>query len=99
MKLHKWGDIRRSAKDPARSRRVQQQALAEVLDITLAELRQLVGVTQAELAEAAEMSQGEVSAFERRTDFKFSTLLRYVRALHGKVEIVVGEKRFTLQGA
>jgi predicted transcriptional regulator len=100
MKLHKWGDIKRSVKESVRSQRVQSRVSTEVLDLNLAELRKGLGVTQAQLAEVAKMTQGEVSQLERREDYKLSTLRRYVQALGGDVEIVavVGDKRVTLHG-
>jgi len=100
MKLHKWNDIRRSAKDPVRDANVKLRASAEVFSINIAALREAVGLTQAELAEAAQMTQGEVSTLENREDFKLSSLRRYVGAVGGKLEItaIVRGKRVLLHG-
>ncbi len=98
MKLHKWSDIKRSAKDPARAERVALRVEAELLDLSLAELRKELGVTQVDMARAAEMTQSELSKLERRDDHLVSTLRRAVRALGGELEVtaVVGNKRVKL---
>jgi predicted transcriptional regulator len=100
MKLHKWGEIRRSAKDPVRDANVRHRALAEVFELNIAALREAAGITQSQLAEAAQMTQGEVSTLENRDDFKLSSLRRYVKAAGGKLEIaaVVRGKRVVLHG-
>jgi len=56
---------------------------------TLASLRVALGLTQTDLAHHAEMNQGDVSALERRDDFKLSTMKRYAKALGGKLEVAV----------
>lgn len=98
MKLHKWNDIKRSAKDPARAERVARRVEAELVDLSLADLRRELGVTQVEMAKAAEMTQSELSKLERRDDHLVSTLRRAVRALGGELEVtaVVGNKRVKL---
>jgi transcriptional regulator with XRE-family HTH domain len=65
---------------------------------TLALLRMSLGKTQVEVAERAGMKQGDVSTLERRSDLKLSTLVRYVAALGGSVEVsvVVGSRRYLL---
>lgn len=57
-----------------------------------------LGKTQVEVAERAGMKQGDVSTLERRSDLKLSTLVRYVAALGGSVEVsvVVGSRRYLL---
>jgi DNA-binding XRE family transcriptional regulator len=98
MKLHKWSDIKRSSADPARAKRVQERVDAELIEMSLADLRRELGVTQVDMAVAAEMSQGDVSRLERRDDHLVSTLRRAVRALGGDIEVVavVGDKRIKL---
>lgn len=98
MKLHKWEDIKRSRHDPERAARVRQRVEAELLEMSLADLRRELGVTQVDMAAAAEMTQGQLSATERRDDHLVSTLRRCVRALGGDLEIiaVVGDKRVKL---
>ena len=76
--------------DPARRARVdadKHEVLREQLDLRLAELRKIREITQAELAEALATTQSGVSRIERQDDVHLSTLLRYVRALGGELEI------------
>ena len=98
MKLHKWRDIKRSSRDPARADRVRQRVETELLEMSLVELRRELGVTRVDMATAAEMTQAELSKLERRDDHLISTLRRCVRALGGELEItaVVGDKRVKL---
>jgi hypothetical protein len=97
MKLHNWNDLKRS-REPERAERVRRRVEAELVEMSLGELRRELGVTQAQMAHAAEMNQGEVSRLERREDHLVSTLRRCVRALGGDIEItaVVGDKRVRL---
>jgi hypothetical protein len=56
--------------------------------IPLRGLRVALGKTQVEIARAAEMSQGDLSRLEHRGDALLSTLLRYVHAVGGELELV-----------
>lgn len=98
MRLRKWNEVKRSAKDPERAAAVARRVDAELIEMSLAELRRELGVTQVEMARAAEMTQSELSKLERRDDHRVSTLRRAVRALGGELEVtaVVGEKRVRL---
>ncbi len=98
MKVHKWQDIKRSNRDPATRERVRQRVEAELLEMSLADLRRELGITQVEMASAADMTQGQISTMERRDDHLVSTLRRCVRALGGELEVVavVGDKRVKL---
>jgi transcriptional regulator with XRE-family HTH domain len=61
-------------------------------------LRAALGKTQAEIARRAEMDQGDVSRLERREDAKLSTLVRYARALGGRLQVavIVGGRQYLL---
>ena len=72
MKLHKWSDIKRSSKDPVRAKRVQDRVQAELLEMSLGDLRRELGITQAAMADAADMSQGDVSKLEHRDDSRLA---------------------------
>ncbi|HET9954550.1 MAG TPA: XRE family transcriptional regulator [Polyangiaceae bacterium] len=98
MKLHKWNDIKRSQREPARAERVRKRVEQELIEMSLADLRRELGITQAEMANAADMAQPQVSALESREDHLVSTLRRCVRALGGELEViaVVGDKRVKL---
>lgn len=98
MKTHKWANLKRSASDPARAERIARRVEAELVEMSLADLRRELGVTQEEMARAAEMTQSQLSKLERRSDHLISTLNRAVRALGGELEVtaVVGDKRVRL---
>ncbi len=85
---------------PDRRGRVERRVEAELLELNLQKLRELIGVTQAEVAEKAKMTQGELSRTERREDHLVSTLHRYVRALGGELKIIAsfGDKHIRLRG-
>lgn len=76
--------------DPVRRARVnagKAEVLREQLDMRLAEIRKIREITQAELAEALSTTQSGVSRIEHQDDVHLSTLLRYVHALGGELEI------------
>lgn len=76
--------------DPVRRARVDEgkgKVLREQLDMRLAELRKIRDITQAELAEALATTQSGVSRIEHQDDVHLSTLVRYVHALGGELEI------------
>jgi len=57
-------------------------------ELTLAELRKAFDVSQEELAEILDVKQANVSKIERREDMRLSTLVTYVRAMGGDLEII-----------
>ena len=69
-------------------------------DVTLRELREMLGITQEELAKRIKASQSQLSQFESREDRKLSTLKKYVEALGGKlrVQAIVDGKVLDLAG-
>jgi transcriptional regulator with XRE-family HTH domain len=73
---------------------VRQRVEAELLEMSLGDLRRELGITQVEMANAADMAQSQISALESREDHLVSTLRRCVRALGGELEVVavVGDK-------
>ncbi len=86
-------EIRRGDDDPVRVVRVnalrreaeeEQEAYAR----TLAELRRARAYTQEQLAASLDVPQSQVSRMERQADLYVSTLVRYVEAMGGQVEIV-----------
>ena len=68
--------------------------------MSLRELRESVGRTQRAIARRVEMTQPQLSRIEARSDHLTSTLRKYVRALGGRIEIVVHLKsvRVVLRG-
>ncbi|MBK8010141.1 MAG: helix-turn-helix transcriptional regulator [Deltaproteobacteria bacterium] len=79
---------------------IKREAIAEVRELTLRQLREESGKTQAELAELAEVTQSTLSRIERREDNPIQALRRYVEALGGELEVVavLGNKRVRLLG-
>jgi hypothetical protein len=96
----RWVDIKRKNLTEAQVTRVRELVRAELVELTLRDLREQAGKTQGDLVELTEMTQAELSRFERRDDRKLSTLRRYVEALGGELEVVAtfGKKRVKLVG-
>lgn len=67
--------------------REQREALAEIIEYNLAELRKMRKVTQAELARVLGVSQPALSATEKREDVQLSTLRDYIEGLGGHLEV------------
>jgi hypothetical protein len=99
-RAHRWGDVKKKNLTEAQEVRVRERVSAELVELTLRDLREQAGKTQNDLAELTEMTQAELSRFERRDDRKLSTLRKYVEALGGELEVVAafGNKRITLLG-
>jgi predicted transcriptional regulator len=100
MKLHRWDDVRRKAFTPEQIDKTDKKVEAEILELNLRAMRELIGKTQADLAEEAKTSQGEISEAERRKDHLVSTLRRYVKALGGELEVIArfGDRSVKLHG-
>jgi predicted transcriptional regulator len=99
MKLHKWSDLKKESKIPAtRMKEIDEEIAAEVMEMNLRKLRESVGLTQVELAARLESAQPQLSQLEGQSDFKLSTLRRYVQALGGelKVQAILGGKTIEL---
>ncbi len=74
---------------------VEQEAInmeAERLtaeEMTLRELREMLGCSQREVGEALNVNQAAISKVERRSDMRVSTLREFVRAIGGELDITV----------
>jgi DNA-binding XRE family transcriptional regulator len=99
-KTRRWAELKQNNLTEAQLARVETLVSAELVELTLRDLREQAGQTQTDLAAITEMTQAELSRFERRDDHKLSTLRKYVEALGGELEIsaVFGNKRVTLVG-
>jgi len=76
------------AEQPELVARAKAKAERMLLDIRLAEIRELLGKTQMEIADAMAIKQPTVARLERKgQDLKLSTLKRYVEAAGGKVRV------------
>jgi len=81
-------DELRAKMTPARRERARSRANEMLVEMLLAELRQLAGLTQTELASELGIKQPTLSRLESREDMQISTLRRIVEALGGELEIV-----------
>jgi DNA-binding XRE family transcriptional regulator len=84
----RWSDLKTKRLPQETRDAIERRVEAEVLEMSLRVLREMVGKTQAEMASVTEMSQSETSRTERRDDHLISTLRRYVAALGGDLEVV-----------
>src|SRR5690606_4861707 len=91
----KWSDIRRKRFSETERAEQDRRIDAELVEMSLAELRRELGVTQAEMASAIEITQSQLSKMERRDDHLVSALRRAVGALGGGIAVtaVVDSKR------
>jgi hypothetical protein len=96
-----WNALKLARLSPEARARVKARVEAEVEELSLKELRQILALTQVEVGVAADMTQSELSRLEGRRDHLTSTLRRYVEALGGRLEIsaVFGERRVKLTDA
>lgn len=76
------------AEKPEVVEQVRKKADAILLDIHLAEIRNLMNKTQAEMAAALGVKQPTIAGMEKAgQDLKLSTLKRYIEAAGGKVRV------------
>ena len=101
MKTKSWRDIRARKFSPHKLQEIDRAVEDELLEMDLRELREAAGKTQEELAEALNKVQSEISRLEGRSDYRLSTLQRYVAALGGELEVVAsfGNRRVRLRAA
>jgi DNA-binding XRE family transcriptional regulator len=101
MKTKRWRDIRARRFSPQNLEEIDGAVEGELLEMDLRELREAAGKTQEELAEALKKAQSEISRLEGRSDYRLSTLQRYVAALGGELEVVAsfGNRRVRLRAA
>jgi DNA-binding XRE family transcriptional regulator len=86
MKTHRWEDIRHK-RTPEREAAVGRLRDEVIEEVTLRQLRDLLGLTQVDLAARMQASQAQLSAIERRDDRLISTMRKYVEALGGKLRL------------
>ncbi len=100
MAVHRFQDLKHKM-SRERQERIRKEAKAELLEMDLRALRELLGKTQEEIAAVLERSQSQVSETERRQDVLLSTLRSYVKALGGELEVIAnfGDKRIRLHSA
>lgn len=96
-KVGKFEEIRRSP--PAAVEEHQRWAPFAMKGATLADLRQLCSKTQEEVGRAMGISGVEAGRMEKRPDVQVSTLVRFLSALGGELEVYArfGEKLVPLK--
>ena len=100
MAARKFKELSKPIKaDPVRAERIareRSEAIAEIVEHTLGELRRARKITQAELARLMATTQPNVSRIERAGEMELSTLRSYIEALGGRLEIaaVFDDERF-----
>ncbi len=68
---------------------LERRTAATLPAFDLSEIRRSRKVTQADLARRIGISQSDVSKLERRGDLRLSSLLRYVKALGGRLRLLI----------
>jgi DNA-binding XRE family transcriptional regulator len=101
MPTTKWNDLKTKKLGAERVARINAEAKAEHIALTLRQLREAAGMTQNEMADLVEITQSALSRMERRDDNNLDTVRKYVEALGGKLELVavIGNKRVNLMVA
>lgn len=92
MTTQKFEKLRQPIKaDPKRNQRAErarQEAVRELVEHNLAELRKARQITQEEIALQLGIAQSGISRIENQDDALLSTWREYVEALGGRLEIV-----------
>jgi predicted transcriptional regulator len=101
MKTNKWKDIRSKDMSPEQVRRLELEALTELVEMNLRAIREAAGITQEELAAKVDLSQGQLSKVERGDFNSLPTVRKVVEALGGELEVtaVIDGKRVRLVAA
>jgi len=83
----KFATLREKMSPEARAR-AEERTKAMINELALAELRKAFDVSQEDLAKLLKVSQANVSKLESREDLHLSTLVAYIAALGGDIEIL-----------
>jgi transcriptional regulator with XRE-family HTH domain len=83
----KFSTLREKMSPKARAR-ARARADAMIAEMALPELRRAFEVSQEDLAKLLKVTQANVSKIESRSDLHLSTLVAYIEALGGEVEIL-----------
>ncbi len=97
-KYKSWDELRRVRFSEEEIAQIDRAAAKELLKLDLRAIRKLAGKTQAEVAKAMNGNQGDISKLEAGTDYRLSTLRRFVAAVGGELEVVarIGNKSIVL---
>jgi transcriptional regulator with XRE-family HTH domain len=99
-KTTKWQDARKRAVSPADEPYIKQGREAIRAELRLSSVRKQRKASQAAVAERLAVSQSNISQLERVGDPRLSTVVDYIGALGGELEIaaVFGDERVTIAG-
>jgi DNA-binding XRE family transcriptional regulator len=70
-----------------RQRRIEKRFQDSLAAMPLDQIRKAKEMTQLQLAEILGVNQGEISKIEHRSDICLSTLVDYIEAMGGRLEI------------
>ncbi len=83
-----------------RQRKIKARAVQLIqTEMSMQEIRKTTNITQEELALKLGIGQDNISRIENRLDIKLSTLNNYIKALGGKLRIVIempGDQKINL---
>lgn len=85
----KFRDLVSATMTPEQQAEASARARVMLAEMALDELRQTRQLSQASVAALLDAAQSEVSRIENRRDLLVSTLMRYVKALGGELELIV----------
>lgn len=88
MPTRTWSEIKAQKFTAEQIQQIDEAVEQELLEMDLRALREATGLTQEELGQRMAVTQSQLSKLERRDDFHFPTLRRYVTALGGQLGIV-----------
>jgi DNA-binding XRE family transcriptional regulator len=96
----KWRDARKLVVKPDDERFIEQGREAIRAELQLAAVRKHRKASQATVAQRLAVSQSNVSQLERGDDLRLSTLVGYIDALGGTVEVraIFDDETITLSG-
>jgi transcriptional regulator with XRE-family HTH domain len=82
-----WAEIKNETMSKAEQRHAAELARRELARMELAELREALQVSQEELADRLKVTQAAISRLERRPNLLLESLVNYIRALGGRLEL------------
>lgn len=86
MNTTKWSDIKHKL-PPSERERLKNEELKKFDSLGLRTVREARERTQTDVAEVLGLPQSSISDIERRDDLLLSTVIKYVRALGGELEL------------
>jgi transcriptional regulator with XRE-family HTH domain len=82
-----WTQLKKDTMTKDEQRRAREQAMADLAEMELGELREALQVSQEELARKLKVTQAAISRLERRPNVLLESIANYVAALGGRIEV------------